>query len=141
MSIKDNEISFVVDTAIFSQEAILMTCYVYLDRFYLFMDKEGRKVKIYLRPKQEKSLGLKDCQGEFLNELINNTLRLMISKRNQKIREMIVKEALFFSQPKEDIDKSLLGLDTDIDSKDWQDDPLGIATPWEEKFAKAKRKK
>ncbi len=136
--IKFKEIVFSLNPRVYPQEAIYTTCYVFLDKFYLFLDEVNRKIKVSLKPKGERNLNLKACRGEFINELLNNTLRFMISKRNQKIREMIVKEALFFSQPKEAIDKLLLNEEKEK-PKDWQKDPLGITMPWEEKYSKKKR--
>ncbi len=78
----------------------------------------------------------------FMNELLNNSLRLMISKRTQKLREMIVKEALFFSQPKEEIE-SLLSDPVIRNDKadDWKTDPLRISDTWEKSQRKKNKKR
>jgi len=106
--IKPTEIIFTINPRRYPQEAIYTTCYVFLDRFYIFLDEKDSKIQVSLKPKEGIKLNLNACHGEFMNELLNNTLRLMISKRNQKIREMVVKEALFFSQPKAEINRLLL---------------------------------
>ena len=139
--IKAEEIIFNVSLGIYPKEAIYATTRVFLERFYIFLDKDNSVIKISLTPKKGKMLNLKIYQNEFLNELLNNSLRFMISKRNQKIREIIVKEALFFSQPKEEIEKILLSQKQRKESHRWQDDPLGIAIPWEEKYGIKKHKK
>lgn len=102
--LKAKEIVFTINPSVYPLEAIYTTCYVFLDRFYLFLDKEQAKIKVFLKPKEGIRLGLDACCGEFMNELLNNTLRFLISKKNQKIREMIIQEALFFSQPQKELD-------------------------------------
>jgi hypothetical protein len=68
---------------------------------WLDLDAAGRYYSVALLPKKgpftRKEAGIR--AGEFQNELLNNVLRYAIATRNQKIRESIVTEALFFSQP------------------------------------------
>lgn len=106
---RSREIILYINPKIYSQEAIYATCYVFLDRFYVFLDEVKKLIKVSLRPKTTLRAKQEEIRGAFMNELLNNALRYKISKRNQKIREMIVKEALFFSQPKEEIDRLMLG--------------------------------
>ncbi len=99
------EAVFYLNSSVYPLEAILATCYVFLEDFYFFLDKSKGKIKVALRSKGKKNKNLSSFQGKFMNELLNNSLRYKISKRNQKIREYVVKTALFFSQDKDKIDK------------------------------------
>ncbi len=103
---KDDGVEIVVDKAIYPKEPLLATCCVFLDNCYILLDliKNGKKykVKLWLKSELNKEINIKDLPGEFYNELLNNVLRYEIASRNQKIREWIVREALFFSQPKEE---------------------------------------
>ena len=76
---------------------------------------------------------MKNLAIDFLNELLNYSLRYQISKNNRKIREYIVGTALL----------SAMGGITKEESKenkeDWQKDTLGIAIPWEEKYGKKRK--
>ncbi|MEW6074782.1 MAG: His-Xaa-Ser system protein HxsD [Candidatus Omnitrophota bacterium] len=130
------EQEFLINPRIYPLEAIYATCYVFVDRYYLFLDEVRQRIKIVFTPKASNRRNHNLLKGEFLNELLNNTLRFKISKRNQRIREMIVKEALFFSQPKKEIDGVVAS--EEKTNQSWQNDPEGIAIPWEEKY---KRKK
>jgi len=105
--LKINKEIIFLDSSLYPLEAVYTTCYTFLDRFYIFLDKKDNKIEISLEPKERKE-NLRNIKGEFINELINNSLRYMISKRNQKIREYIVKTALFFSQPQEELDEFLI---------------------------------
>jgi len=133
----DNQLKnivFTVSLNVYSLEAVFITCHAFLDRFYIFLDQKKKDlISISLSLKEGGNFSLSACRGEFLNELLNNSLRCVISKRNQNAREMIIKEALFFSQPKEDIEDSISVSDKKVKSKKWQNDPLGIAQDWEKK--------
>lgn len=133
------QIKFSLNPAVYPKEAIYAACYVFLDRFYLYLDQVNSRIKVYLKPKPGIKLTLNSCRGEFRNELLNNTLRLAISKRNQKIREMIVREALFFSQPKKELDDLILKKQNGK-RENWKKDPQGIAIPWETKYGKKAKK-
>lgn len=107
--IKDNCWEISVDTALYPKEPLLATCCVFLDNCYILLDldKKRKKYKISLQPKEEfkGKIDINSLPGEFQNELLNNVLRYEISSRNQKVREWIVREALFFNQPKKEQEK------------------------------------
>ena len=100
---KNNCLKLLIDTSFYPQEPLYATCYVFMDNYHISLDadKNKNKYKISLTPKDNKKYDLKKLAFEFQDELINNCLRYKISNRNQKIRELIVREALLFSQPKE----------------------------------------
>jgi len=130
-----------VDKDYYPKEAVLATCYRFLEDNYIFLERvssSGKDIKVSITPKRARKL--KNLEAEFKNELVSNTLRYKIAERNKKLREYIVKTALFFSQPKETID-SLLFEDSSQKEQDWEKDPLGIAIPWEEKYGKKKKPK
>lgn len=93
------EICFTFKESLYPREAIYATCYVFLDRFFILLDKKGDCVSVSMKAKTECIVSRMETRGEFMNELLSNTLRLSITKKNRKIREAIVQEALFFSQP------------------------------------------
>ncbi len=113
---------------VYPLEAIYQACYVFLDRAYIFLDSlSSKKVLVSLKGKEKLSQKqLESLKGEFLNELLNCSLRLEIAKRNRKIREAIIGQALMSATKEE---------------ASFQEDPLGIAVPWEEKYGKDKKSK
>jgi len=125
-----NRILVKINPKLYPLEAVYGTCYVFLDRAYVFLDGDPKKeIKVYLKGKKKlTSQELEGLAGEFSNELLNYALRNEISKRNQKIREYIVGQALFAANPEEF-----------EESEDFEKDPLGIAIPWEEKHAPKKK--
>lgn len=121
---------FLVKQSIYPLDVVLGAAYVFIDKCYVFLDKgDAKHWLVRLRPKVDTT----DKQftavvGEFENELLNQALRLKISRRTEKIRDAIVHRALYsaLTEPSKDVLEDDLG--------DFLDDPLGIAVPWEEKF-------
>jgi len=143
---KKNELVISLNPKIYPLEAIYGACYVFIDKAYLFLNGDSKKeIKVSIMGKQKLELkNLKKIAGEFKNELLNYTLRLSIAKNTKKIRETIVERALFSVLPHEEelkvIDQSeQTNKKTEqTNKKIIEDDPLGIATPWEEKYGKKK---
>jgi len=127
-----NKTSFTLDLRVYPLEAIYLAAYSLLDRFYIFLDSSSpQKVKVSLKVKGGSSSQKGDSRGEFYNELLNASLRLKVAKLGKKVREAIIGQALLSS----------LGEATTKEEADFQDDPLGIATPWEEKYGNKKKAK
>jgi His-Xaa-Ser system protein HxsD len=126
----NNGIKFSLNLEAYPLEAIYGAAYVFIDKAYLFLDNpSSKKIEVFLKSKTQKSKKqLENLKGEFLNELLNYTLRVNLNKRNRKIREYIVNQALFSAVKQEEIKQE--------DKLGYQDDPLGIAVPWEEKYGK-----
>lgn len=124
-----------VDLNIYPLEAIYGAAYVFVDKVYIFLDSlaEG-KVEITFRSKDENKIEtLEKIEGEFMNELLNYTLRLKLSESNKKIREYVVEQALFSALGREE------GiLKNEGEKFEFEDDPLGIAIPWEDKYGNKK---
>ena len=136
---KKNELVIFLNPKIYPLEAIYGSCYVFIDRAYLFLDGNPEKeIKVFIKGKKELNpKELKKLAGEFKNELLNYTLRLSIAKNTKKIRETIVERALFSVLPHEE-ELTKIDEPEQIDKKTIEDDPLGIAVPWEEKYGKKK---
>lgn len=126
----DNQILFFLDSKFYPLEAIYGTANVFLDRAYVFLDGDPKKkIEVYLKGKKKMSQAeLEAICGEFHNELLNYLLRVKIAKRNKKVRELIVGTALVSGMSFSDFSSA-----DDIDGDDYLKDPLGIATPWEDK--------
>ena len=125
--IKNNTVEFCFNLKNYPLEAVYGAAYVFIDRAYLFLDSPSpKKISVSLKGKKKLSRKqLEALKGEFLNELLNYTVRVNLNKNNRKLREFIVSQALF-SAIKDDEKGSFT----------YEDDPLGIAVPWEEKYGK-----
>jgi His-Xaa-Ser system protein HxsD len=133
----NNSITVEINQGVYPLDSVYGASYTFIDRAYMRLDKKGKdEILVTITGKTETSAeDLHALGGEFLNELLNETLRLEISKKNKTIREMLINKALFATLPGEedkvdDFDDDFL--DEDLE---FLDDPLGIAVPWEEKYA------
>lgn len=131
VEIKDNKALVEVNPEVYSLDAIYGAAYNFLEDAYIYLQKKGENILIQLKSQENNSEEeLKKLAEDFLNELITVGLRLKISEKNKKLREYIISAALVGASDelKEDINNF-----TDEESDEgWEEDPLGIATPWEE---------
>ena len=110
-----------IDTNIYSLREVLSTAYVFLDKYYIFLNQpEEGKIKIDIKSK-ESDIDLDKIEGEFNNELINASLRVRVFEENRNVREMIINIAL------NGIDKNAT-----CERPSCQNDPEGISKKWED---------
>lgn len=122
---KKNKAVMLVDSKLYSLEAIYGASYVFLDRAYIFLESgPGTKIKITLKSKEGI---LKNLENEFYNELINFGLRETISKNNRKIREYIVGRALSSALGDHSPAPKIL---PEQRGPFWKKDDSGTAIPW-----------
>jgi len=155
----DNSLVFSIDESIYPLDILKQAAFIFIDRCYVHLDREGERFVITLKGKEKlNAAALEALQGEFDNELLNQLVRRQIGRNNQKLREMIVAKALLSAtrrdsaespsqsqvRPWDDVSKEeqdeLDKLLAEIESE-FQDDPSGIAVPWDEKYGKDGGKK
>lgn len=91
----DAEITFEIDTKTYPLEAIYQTAYVFTRDSYIILDgNPEEKMKVSLCFKNPKQLEEKNLAGSFMNELLNQTIRISVSKASQKQKEAILSHAL-----------------------------------------------
>ena len=156
MAKKESKTVILINPKFYSLEAVYGAAYAFLDKAYIYLEQgPGSKIRVTLKEKEAKS-NSETLKGEFLNELLNFSLREKISKNNKKIREYIVARALVSSSYQEDCQERGEGiLEKDpskivipwrdkkqkksLEAKPvWKKDPQGIAVPWEEKHSAKK---
>jgi His-Xaa-Ser system protein HxsD len=82
-----------VDSRVYSEEAIFRACYIFTDRCYLLLDRDGSDhIIVRFRARQE-SATLDQVVGEFANELLNQRLRIGLARETKQLRERIVAQA------------------------------------------------
>ncbi len=145
---QDNFVLVSVDSAIYSLDSIYDAAYNFLDKAYIHLagDPDGIvEVRLKAKEKMDKK-NLKKLGNEFFNELINTGIRSRIAKDNKKIREYIVSTALIGASKdlQDQIRKEREGVNLNPlmdEDDDWEDDPLGIASSWEDKYEEDKNEK
>ncbi|MFW6025216.1 MAG: His-Xaa-Ser system protein HxsD [Candidatus Woesearchaeota archaeon] len=130
---KEKCVYALVDPNFYPLEAVYDAAYNFLDRAYILFDGDPQKeIKVRLKGKEELNKSeLELLAKEFFNELINSGLRRKISKKNKNIREYMVSAALIGAS--KDLQNKIHkeSIDSEEDNN-WEEDPLGIATTWEE---------
>jgi len=124
-----------INTKVYPLEAILNTCYVFIDRAYIFLSGNPGKGKVEISIKGKNKISSKQKEplvSEFKNELLHCALRQQVSRNNKKIREYIIGRALFSMLP-------VAELTAGGGQEGYQKDSLGIASTWEEKYGKKKK--
>ena len=97
----DDIISFNIDKKLFSSDAILQTSYKYTDVYYFEIKTQGSFYRIVLKSKNSNT-NTKNIKGDFLNELLDQQLRVNLYNKTYQIRETILKKAFFPFLKKED---------------------------------------
>ena len=147
IDIENNKCLIKINPKIYRLEIIYSAAYAFLERAYVLIDGDPEtEIIVEIKPKNKKEINI--IGNEFDNELLNYATYDYYSKKNQEIRDMIVKRALatnifsyeFNSTPNKsestaDTDKEDMINDEDYD---WENDPESIAIPWEEKYGKNK---
>ncbi len=122
-----------VELAYYPLEVIYGAAYALMDRAYVLLRTGQQGVvdvhisgKGDLEPDHLHALG-----GEFVNELADQVLRQTLDESGRKIREYIVAKAHFFQ---DDQGRNVQSLLDAAMLEAFDDDPLDIAVPWEEKY-------
>ncbi|MBS1266522.1 MAG: hypothetical protein MAG795_00489 [Candidatus Woesearchaeota archaeon] len=120
ISIFKDHIVVSVNEKIYPLDIIYSAAYVFMDKAYIVLSGgDSDEVIITLRPKKEmKQEQLEEFGRDFNNELVNYAVFKEQAASSRNIKESIVNSAL----------------NTGVsDEESFEDDPLGIAVPWEEK--------
>ncbi len=128
-TLDERRVRFTVDESIYDLDVIMGAAYLFIDRCYVFLDREAdRRVAVVLRTREAATEeGLTALAGHFSNELLNQALRKNIGESNAKIREYIMARALFSAEGPSTIDKLL----AELDAEEMASDDLDIPVPWE----------
>jgi His-Xaa-Ser system protein HxsD len=136
-----------LDSGLYPREVLYAAAYVFLDRAYVLLDRNDARFLVHLRSKQAlEETTLRALAGEFANELLAQALRRKVAKANQKILEEVTTLAITSAagatviRPFEPAgDDAVTGsppaelAQAVDDSREFLDDPLGLAAPWDDK--------
>lgn len=126
-----------LDISLYPRDVLYGAAYVFLDRAYVLLDRDGARFLVHLRGKQALDEGtLRGMAGEFENELLAQALRHAVVKANQRIIEGITALAITGAAgppPGEERADDPMLVDLHDPDDGVLDDPLGLAVPWEAK--------
>jgi His-Xaa-Ser system protein HxsD len=91
---KSNDIAIFLNRAVYDKEAVMASSYALADMFSAYMEIQGENYLLTLKLlKTYHENDLEILKDRFLNELIDQQLRIDLEKRFGPIRELIVKQA------------------------------------------------
>lgn len=131
----DSALALTLDATLYPLEALYGAAYVFIDRCYVLLDRpDGAHFRVSLSAKKPPASPelLRELAGEFLNELLSCAWRQQITQENRALLEQLTTQALSGAMGPASLD-DLASFDF---SEDNFEDPLGIATSWEEKYKK-----
>ena len=130
-----------VDTTVYPLDAVYGAAYVFLDRAYVVLEKDkATTIRVSLTSKTPATRdALMALGGEFVNELLNQAIRANLDESARKIREYIVVKSHYGRGTGGTMD--IEGLLDQTLKEAFDEDPLDIAVPWEEKYGKKEDKK
>lgn len=124
-----------LETSLYPRDVLYAAAYVFLDRAYVLLDRQGDRFLVHLRGRSPLAeSALRDMAGEFANELLAQALRLRVYKANQKIIETVTGLAIAGATGPYLQGDPVLEVPTPMerdDGQDFVDDPLGLGKPWE----------
>jgi His-Xaa-Ser system protein HxsD len=92
-----NEIEIILSKRLYQKEAVIAATYMFTGEFRTKIEPEQTdKVKVTLKPiVKEKPVDPEQTLTRFMNEIIDQQLRLDLDKSYGKLRELIVRQAFF----------------------------------------------
>lgn len=83
-----------VDLTVYSLPALLRVAHRFTDRCHLHIEREGEAAAILRFRMKTSGADLSYLAGEFLNELLDQSLREMVQKETEPVRNLILAHAL-----------------------------------------------
>ena len=131
IDVKEGSAQLTIDEKLYPLEAVYGAAYIFIDRCWVFLDRTDKGVRVTLTPKKEMA-DLTPLVGEFANELLSCAWRHQITQNNRAQIEAVTTQAIGGAMGPPSLD--------DLEKFDFSaekfEDPLGIATSWEEKYKK-----
>jgi His-Xaa-Ser system protein HxsD len=135
VDLDDASVRLEVEADLYPLEAVYGAAYTFIDRCYVFLDRPAAgRLRVTLGAKDPGAGAdtLRVLVGEFANELLACAWRHDITRQNRAVIEAVTMQAFGGAMGPPSLDEL-----EDFDFTDEQfDDPLGIATSWEEKYKK-----
>ena len=131
LNLRENSIIIRINLKLYPLEALYGAAYIFLDKAYLFLEGESpEKILVHIKGKEKLTeKDLKNIAQDFLNELLNYSLRSKISKDNKNLREYILARALGI-QTQSSIPENR----NCQQPKEWKKDNTDSIVSWDKKY-------
>ena len=89
-----NNLEFSISSKIYDTKAITNTAHKFSDKYYIQIEpKLNDSVQIRIQSKEDNTEKLDSLENAFINELLDQQIRISVEKDFGHIRDMIVKKA------------------------------------------------
>ena len=88
-----------IDPTLYSEQAIFRAAYWLTDRHYVFLDRDGSRIRVEIRNKPGADANLQQACADFCNSLVDFRLRDIVAHETGAIREALVKHAFIQGVP------------------------------------------
>ena len=116
-----------IDKEVYPLEATMKTAYMFLDRCYVFLfhDTDGM-LRVRLKLKSQHLAELSELGDEFMNELLNQSVRHRVATETKNLRELIMARALYSGC----LETTLPDEPVHDEGETFEADTLGICKDW-----------
>ncbi|MCU1277079.1 MAG: hypothetical protein JWM53_625 [bacterium] len=135
VELTDASAHIIVEETLYPLEALYGASYIFIDRCYVLLDRPQpgqHRVTLSIKKGAADAATLRALVGEFANELLSCAWRHQIATDNRATIEAVTMQAIGGAMGTPSLDE-LAAFDFSADAFE---DPLGIATSWEEKYKK-----
>ena len=140
---EENMVIVTVNPKMYDRKIVYAAAYTFLDKVFVVLEGDPEdEILVELRPKEK--VDLEELGRDFNNELINYAVYYSQLDKNQFIRDTIIQKATSnmgvsneydTCDPNTLEDDSVSNTDYEVEGN-FEDDPLGIAKPWDEEWLK-----
>lgn len=120
----NNKVKFAINPKVYNIKIVMKASYIFIDEFYIFLDYQNGKILVTIESKNNNTVDIDKCKGEFCNELLRQGIRYAISMDTKDIRELIMGKALYDTCIEYESNKEV------CEENQQFDDYLNILTNW-----------
>ena len=119
-TIDDDTIRLTLNSTVYNKSTILKTCYLFTDRAYVYITVAQTPSMLYVfLGRKDKGVNLTNLGGSFLNELLSQELRQLITAETGMVRQLLIAQAFAEGITKQDSSNA-------VDIDDYHSDPYKI---------------
>jgi His-Xaa-Ser system protein HxsD len=92
----EGSVSFEIATAAYTEQSVQIAAHIFENRAEVMAGSDSDSIDVTLQAKGKLDAeGLRALGGEFLNELLNQEYRVLVTDFNKKVTGLIITQALF----------------------------------------------
>ena len=119
IDVSGQTVSFELPASVYSEDSLRIAAHIFDNRAEVSAGADAKSIDITLKSKRKADAAkLRDLGGEFLNELLNQEYRALVSAFNHKVTNLVATQALFSARggqtPPEKADETAADFKADV---------------------------